>query len=268
MPNDSADATEAAWAYERLHVNALFQQWTNPVLAAAAVTEGSRVLDVACGTGVLARAAHGRVSVRGSVTGVDINPAMLSVAASVEPGVTWIEGEAGQLPFDDDSFDAVVCQFGLMFFPDPVRAIHEMLRCVSPDGRVAVAVWDALERCEAYSLSVDLLNRRAGPAAAEGLRAPFVMGHPGSLRDMFQEAGARTISISTLPGTAVFPSVRSMVEADLRGWLPIMGVCLEEAVIGSVLNEAENTLGEYVVSDKTMVFDVSAHIIVAQALPT
>ena len=179
-------AVEAARAYEGLHVEALFRQWANPVLDAAGVTIGNRVLDIACGTGVVAREALVRVGPTGSVSGVDIDRGMLTVAQSIEPGVDWTEGEAGNLPFDDDEFDAVVSQFGLMFFPDRVQAVREMLRCVKPGGRVGVAVWDALERSAAYPVSVELLQRHAGPAAADALRAPFVLGDVDELRNVFE----------------------------------------------------------------------------------
>lgn len=265
MSDQLDPAVAAAWAYEGLHVNALFRQWAAPVLDAAGVTTGNNVLDVACGTGVVAGEALGRVGPTGSVTGLDINPGMLAVAASIEPGISWIEGDARQLPFEDDEFDAVVNQFGLMFFADRVRAIREMLRCAKPGTRVAVVVWEALERSEAYPISVDLLNRRAGPAAADAVRAPFVLGDTDELRSLFEEAGAPAVSIDTQHGTARFPSVRSMVEADLRGWLPLMGVVLDDELIELILAEAEHALSEYVTVDGEMVFDTFAHIVTAQA---
>ncbi len=264
--SDQADpAVEAAWAYEGLHVEALFRQWAEPVLDAAGVTTGMRLLDVACGTGVVAREAFGRVGPTGSVTGLDVSPGMLAVARTLESGVIWIEGEAGRLPFDDDRFDAVVSQFGLMFFPDRVRAIRGMLRCAKPGARVAVAVWAALERSQAYPILVDLLNRRAGPTAADALRAPFALGDVDELRGLFEKAGASAVSIDTLHGTARFPSVRTMVDADLRGWLPVMGVFLENDLIELILAEAEDALCEYVAIDGEMVFDAPAHIVTAQA---
>ena len=264
--SDQLDAAvEAAWAYEGLHVNALFRQWAQPVLDAASVARGNRVLDVACGTGVVAREALARVGPMGSVIGLDIGPGMLAVAETIEPAVTWTVGDAGELPFDDDEFDAVVSQFGLMFFPDPVQAISEMLRCAKPGARVTVAVWDSLERSEAYPISVDLLNRRAGPAAADALRAPFVLGDTDQLRSLFEQAGASTVSVDTQCGTARFPSVRTMVEADLRGWLPVMGVTLDEDLIELILAEAEEALSEYVAVDGQMVFDAPAHIVTARA---
>ena len=265
MSDSLARAVDAARDYERLHVNALFGQWVEPVLDAAKVVAGHRLLDVACGTGVLARAAHARVGPTGAVTGLDIAPGMLAVAADIESGVTWIEGDAGALPFDDDTFDVVVSQFGLMFFPDKVRAIREMLRCLRPGGLVAVAVWDGLERSEAYPISVDLLERRAGSAAADALRAPFVLGDTGELRGLFEDAGAVVVSMDTQHGTASFPSIRSMVEADLRGWLPVLGVHLDDDVVDSILDAAEDALSAYKTSAGAMVFDTPAHIVVARA---
>ncbi len=265
MSDEVDPAVEAAWAYEDLHVNALFRQWAVPVLDAAGVRSGSRVLDVACGTGVLAREALGRVGATGAVTGIDVDGGMLAVAESIGPGVSWIESNACDLPFDDNEFDAVVSQFGLMFFPDRAQAIHEMLRCAKPGARVVVAVWDALERSEAYPISVHLLQRRAGPAAANALRTPFVLGDTNKLRGLFEEAGASTVSIDTRHGTARFPSVRTMVEADLRGWLPVMGVSLDDDLIELILDEADDVLSEYVTADGEMVFDAPAHIITAQA---
>lgn len=264
MDEGRAAAIEGARAYEGLHVNALFRQWAEPVLDAAEVAPGDRVLDVACGTGVVAREALARVGTTGAVTGIDIDVGMLAVAADIEPGVTWIEADAGQLPFDRGEFDAVVSQFGLMFFPDRVRSIREMLRCVKPGRPVVVAVWDSLDRSEAFPISVDVLLRRAGPAAADALRAPFVLGDLDELEGLFREAGASAVSIDTRRGTARFPGARSMVEADLRGWLPIMGVFLDDDLIELILAEADDALSGYVSADGTMSFGTSAHIVTAR----
>lgn len=265
MSDELAAAIEGAWAYEDLYVDALFRQWAEPLLDAALVSAGDEVLDVACGTGVAAREALGRVGSTGAVTGLDIGAGMLAVAESIEPGVTWIEGDAGELPFDDDRFDAVISQFGLMFVPDRVRAIAGMLRCARPGGRVAVAVWDSLERSAAYPIAVDLLQRRAGQAAADAIRAPFVLGDTDVLRGLFEEAGGADLTIETHHGTARFPSVRTMVEAELRGWLPVTGVFLEEDLIEEILAEADDALSEYVTSDGTMTFDAPAHLVTARA---
>jgi len=136
---------EAANAYETLFVPALFGEWAPRVAEAAQVKLGQRVLDVACGTGVLAREVVSRTGPSGYVAGVDPDPGMLAVARTLAPSVDWREGDAESLPFPHRSFDAVVSQFGLMFFADRHRAIREMLRVLAPGGRLAAAVWDSLD---------------------------------------------------------------------------------------------------------------------------
>ena len=109
---------EAAKAYEGLFVPALFAQWAPKVADGARIQPGQRVLDVACGTGILARTAAGRLESTGQVVGIDPNPGMIALARQLAPAVEWREGRAEELPFADQSFDAVVSQFGLMFFTD------------------------------------------------------------------------------------------------------------------------------------------------------
>jgi len=261
MTSAPEEAIAAAAAYEELHVPALFEQWAVRVVEAAGVRDGDRVLDVACGTGILAREAASRVGPHGSVAGVDPNPGMLFVAERLEPGVRWQEGVAESLPYDDGSFDAVVSQFGLMFFSDRSAALREMARVLAPGGRMAVAVWESLERSQAYPIEVELLERVAGPRAADALRAPFVLGDRTKLEKLLRSAGVESVEVTTHVGTARFPSIRTMVEADLRGWLPVMGVVLPEEQIQRILEEADRALTRHVTADGTVEFESPAHIV-------
>ena len=255
---------EGANAYESLMVPALFEEWAPRVAGAARIRPGERVLDLACGTGVLGREVARRVGPDGSVIELDPSPGMLAVARRLESGVEWQEGAAERLPFPDESFDAVVSQFGLMFFEDRPRALREALRVLVPEGRLVVAVWDFLDRIPAYRRFVALVERMAGTQAADPIRAPFVLGDEDELVSLFAEAGAGSVEILTRAGTARFPSVRDMVEADLRGWLPLVGVVLSEERISAILVEAERELGRYGTLEGRMVFDMSAHLITAQ----
>jgi len=261
----SMDEIAAAEAYEGLHVPALFQQWAPIVLDMAKIRSGDRILDIACGTGVLAREARSRYGDSNSVAGIDAGAGMLAVAERLDPSVGWRQGLAESLPYEAASFDAVVSQFGLMFFRDRVGAIREMLRVLAPGGRLAVAVWDSLENSEAYLREIALLERRAGSAAADALRAPFVLGDKTELLAMFRSAGAESVEISTRHGTARFPSIRMMVEADLRGWLPVMGVVLPDDLVENILNDAEQVLSGYVTETGNIEFDSPAHIVTMQA---
>ena len=254
---------DAARAYEDLFVPALFGQWAPIVLDTAQVAPGHRVLDVACGTGVVAREAAVRTGPTGAVVGLAAAAGMLAVAEGLAPAVEWRQGTAESLPFPDESFDAVVSQFGLMFFVDRPQALREMLRVLTPGCRLAVAVWGSLDHSPGYAAEVELLDRIAGTDAADALRAPYVLGDRDDVTALFAEAGMPPVAIETHPGTARFPSIRTMVEADLRGWLPLMGVILTEEVIGHILREAEDALRAYVVADGVVVFDSPAHLISA-----
>jgi SAM-dependent methyltransferase len=232
------------------------------VADAAAIEPGQRALDVACGTGVLAREVASRVGRAGSVVGLDANPGMLAVARRRAPQIEWQEGSAERLPYADRSFDRVVSQFGLMFFGDRAGALREMLRVLRPGGRIAVAVWDAIAHAPGFADEGALLDRVAGRAAADAVRAPFVLGDRDELARLFEAAGAAAIEISTQRGTARFPDVQTMVSSDVRGWLPAMGVVLSEDQIERVLREADGALRAHVAADGSVAFGAHAHIVI------
>lgn len=259
----STAAASAAAGYERNFVPALFAEWAPRVADAAEIAVGERVLDVGCGTGVLAREAARRVGNSGSVTGIDVNPGMLSVAAKLAPQIRWDEGVAEQLPYDNGGFDAVVSQFALMFFADREAALREMWRVLRSGGRLAVAVWDTLENTPPYATEVDLIERHSGRAAADVLRAPFVLGDRKQLSALFDSAGVAPAVIRTVEGTAHFPSLQAMIEADIRAWFPLAGVEVDERVLEAIVADAEQALRSNVRSDGTVAFAMPAHIITA-----
>ncbi|MFF2028243.1 class I SAM-dependent methyltransferase, partial [Streptomyces sp. NPDC058171] len=148
---------EAAEFYESAFVPAFFAQWAPILCDAAGVAPGQRVLDVGCGTGIVARTAADLVVPDGTIVGVDLNEAMLTVARRVvRPDIEFRQGNADALPLPDQSFDTVLCQMSLMFFPDRPQALLEMARVVTPGGRVAVAVPGALDAQPAFAPFVDM----------------------------------------------------------------------------------------------------------------
>lgn len=206
---------EAAEAYEAAFVPAFFAQWAPILCDAAGVRAGVRVLDVACGTGIVARTAADRGG-PANVVGVDLNDAMLTVARRTRPDIDWRQGDAAALPCDDGCADAVLCQMALMFFPDPVAALQEMARAAAPRGTVGVLVPSGLGSQPAYGPFVEMAAEHAGPEARSLLSTYFACGDLTWLNDRFQDAGLSTTTGSTHVGTARFPSVDALVATEVE----------------------------------------------------
>ncbi|MBZ0295180.1 MAG: methyltransferase domain-containing protein [Anaerolineae bacterium] len=250
----------AAEVYEAFFLPALFEEWSGRVADVAGIQPGQHVLDVACGTGVLARAVAKRVGPAGSVIGLDINEGMLAVAARKAPQIEWRQGRAEALPFDNDQFDAVVSQFALMFFEDRQAAIREMVRVLRPGGQMAVAVWDTLENTPGYAAMVALLQRLFGEEAANGLRAPYNLGDTQQLRALFADSGV-DVELTTREGTARFPSIERWMYTDIKGW--VLADMIDDAQFALLLREAEQALAPFVTADGSVAFSAPAHIVTA-----
>jgi ubiquinone/menaquinone biosynthesis C-methylase UbiE len=257
----TAAQIEAAEAYEKLFVPALFGGWARRTVAAAGVALDDRVLDVACGTGVVARKALARVGGDGFVAGLDANPGMVEVARRLSPRIEYSVGDAAALPFPNGAFGAVLCQFGLMFFVDKPAALREMNRVLRPGGHFAVVVWDEIETAPAFAALAASLDRFMRSKAAGALHAPFALGDRQRLRTLFTDAGVSPVTIATVQGSARFPSVRVLVEAEVRGWLLVMGVEPTDDQVAQVLEDMEAKLRGMVQHDGTVTFEMSAHIV-------
>lgn len=182
--------------YERELVGPLFRPWAEILIERTAVSAGDRVLDVACGTGIVARLARERTGDGGRVVGVDLSPAMLAVARAVAPaGIDWREGNAGALPVDDaERFDVVICQQGLQFFPDRTAAIGEMRRVLAPNGRLAVAAWCPLGDNPFFGDLHRVAERHLGPIVDQ--RHAF--GDLAALRSLLADAGVREVRVERM----------------------------------------------------------------------
>lgn len=251
----------AADIYETFFVPALFGEWAPRIADAARLSPSDDVLDIACGTGVVAREALKRIESAGSVTGLDRNADMLAVARRVTPGITWREGMAEDVPFDDGSFDAVVSQFGLMFFEDQVTALKEMHRVLRPDGRLVVAVWDSLERSPGYQAVTALLQRLFGTSIADAMRAPFTLGETADVLQLFDKAGIKNASLETVVGTASFPSIDAWVHTDIKGWT--LADLIDDEQYALFETEARKELAQFADKDGRVSFASPAHLVSA-----
>jgi SAM-dependent methyltransferase len=254
-------STAAAEIYEAFFVPALFAQFAGPVADATGVQRGQAALDVACGTGVLARALAARVGDGGRVVGLDRNPGMLAVARAAAPRIDWRAGMAEALPFEAAEFDAVTSAFALMFFEDRATALAEMWRVLRPGGRMAVAVWDVAEASPGYAAMIDLLERLFGPATADALRAPFALGDPGAFRALFERAGIPDVRVETTPGVARFPSIEEWVRTDVKGWT--LADMIDDAGYERLQRAAREELRAFAGPDGAVAFPAPAHVAVA-----
>jgi SAM-dependent methyltransferase len=249
-----------AEVYDAQFVPALFAQWGPVVAAEAGVQTGERVLDVACGTGALTLAAAEIVGPSGSVVGVDANPDMLAVARRKPMKIEWMEASAEALPLPDDSFDAVVSQFGLMFFADKPKALAEMTRVLRRGGRLAVAVCDAVENSPGYGAFVLLLDRLFGKEVGDAFRAPFSLGDAGRLCDICQEAGIADAEILRRVGKVRFKSIDALVSTE-RACVWTLGGVLTDEQFERLRRESETALSPFVTDGGAVEFDMPSLII-------
>jgi SAM-dependent methyltransferase len=254
-------STDAAEVYESCFVPAIFGAWAGPVADAAGIRAGNKILDVGCGTGVLAREALRRVGQEGQVVGLDLNEGMLAVAARAEPNIEWRRGDAASLPFEDSSFDVVVSQFALMYFPDRVASLREMWRTLAPGGRLAVAAWAPIDHARGYQILVDIALRQCGRAAADVLAAPFVLGDRAELAELVVSSGISGANVTLHEGSIRFPSVKEFIRIEVKG--SPLAEMLSDDVMQTLATESEHALEEFVVPSGEIIMPMDAHLVTA-----
>ncbi|MGQ0523093.1 MAG: class I SAM-dependent methyltransferase [Betaproteobacteria bacterium] len=214
--------TTAAEAYEKYIVPALNARLAEEAVRAVALGPGERVLDLACGTGVVARIAAQKLSPGGSVAGLDFDPAMLAVASSSVSdcdGVRfeWHCASAQKMPFGNDVFDVALCLQGLQYFPDCVAALLEIRRVMNAGGRFVAVVWSSLEDCKGQLALSRALQRRDIDVAS--ITKAYSMGEPEHIRKLCATAGFGDVDIHTGLTTSRFPSARHFIDAFAAGSL-------------------------------------------------
>jgi ubiquinone/menaquinone biosynthesis C-methylase UbiE len=241
----------AAELYERYLVPAITALWAADLVERAAPAPGERVLDVACGTGIVARLAAKRMGV-GHLVGLDLNPGMLAVAQSVSigdcPPIEWQQGSALELPFRDGSFDVVLCQLGLQFFPDRGAALGEMLRVLVPGGRLALSVYSTIERTPVALALAEALDRHLGPGASAVKRSEHAMANAVELHRLMIDAGFIDVTLEPVTQTIRFASPRDYVRLQIAATpMAAMVAGMEsdrrDAVIDAITGSLVSSLG-------------------------
>jgi ubiquinone/menaquinone biosynthesis C-methylase UbiE len=214
--------------YERYFVPAIGAPVADDLIKAAALRENERVLDVACGTGVVARLASELVGSAGTVAGLDVNPGMLAVARSTTPpGMTieWHEASAEDMPFPDESFDAVLCQMGLQFIPDKEAALSEMRHVLAPGGRLIINLPGPTP--PAFAILAEALTRDFGPGAAGFVNQIFSLHDTAEVRSLLSGAGFRDVSVESHNKSLRLPAPEEFL------WQFVQSTPLAAAVAGA-----------------------------------
>ena len=259
----------AAELYERHLARSMTSLWAEDLVARVSPQRGERVLDVACGTGVVARTAAARVGDSGSVTGLDINRAMLAVARANwqgSPAIAFVEGSALALPFADGTHDVVLCQFGLQFFPDRARALGEMHRVLAREGRLGLSVFGPIEHNPATFALAQALDHHLGTGASQTKRAEHVLAYATLVHQLAADAGFRDITVTTETKLIRLPSAADYVEMQLTA-TPLASVLTAQLarprVTEKITASVVEALAPYEV-DGALEFPQEAHVLLAR----
>jgi ubiquinone/menaquinone biosynthesis C-methylase UbiE len=261
-------AGSAPEVYERELVPAVFGPWAPIVVELVHPRPGERAVDIACGTGIVARVVAAQLGPTGAVAGVDLNPGMLNVARSVaispnSAPIQWYEASADKLPLQDKSFDIVCCQLGLQFFADRAAALHEMRRVSSADGRLALMVWRNIRESPGFAALAEILELNIGPAATAIMRAPFGLSDADELTQLVSAPGFRDVRIEQRVGTVQFPSIERFVLSYVGG-SPLAGPVSQasDPAREKLMADTGRALGKYV-SNGGLAFPIAAHLLTA-----
>lgn len=205
-------ADSPAQMYEKYQVPAIFGPWAQVLIEAALPKQGEYVLDAACGTGIVARTVAGRV---GKVIGIDLDPAMIAAAKEADPKIEWQIADLQELPFENDAFDLVICQQGIQFAPDRLKAMRELHRVLKVGGRAVLGIWSELENSPGQAAVFGAMGAMLGKDMSKP--PPFSFAMQQDVLKHVKEAGFSNVKDSVKSLNASYPSARRFTEIMLEG---------------------------------------------------
>jgi SAM-dependent methyltransferase len=250
--------------YEQHIVPAVTARWTPEFVDLMNLRFGERVLDVACGTGVVTRELPYRVGKSGRAVGLDINPGMLAVARTIAPTipVEWVEGNAASMQLPNASFDVVVAQQGLQFLPDKPAGMAEMRRVLVPGGRLVLSVWRSTNHNPAFRALEDALAKRVGPAKAA--LPPYSLGDAETIRTLLIGAGFKAIQIRAVVKLSRWASAEHFVRSLVAGAPSMLGEAGSQgpAALDAMVAEVAEATKDFI-DDQGWASPQTSHLITA-----
>jgi ubiquinone/menaquinone biosynthesis C-methylase UbiE len=253
--------------YERFLVGPLFRPWAEILLDHARLKSAERVLDVACGTGIVARLAKERLGGHSHVVGIDVSPQMLAVARAVAPTIDWREGTAQAIPLlEGERFDVVMCHQGLQFFPDRGAALHEMRRATEHGGRLVVGVWKSMDETPLMHELHAVAERRLAPI----IDRRHTFGDPLALERAIAESGFTEIRVEGMTQTirfseaTVFVRLNTMALVGMSQASSTMNDEQRQQIVDAIVNDSADVVRQYT-DAHGLVFELGANVATAQA---
>ena len=247
--------------FERILVPTIFRPWGGALLDRIRPAPTERVLDVGCGTGIVARLVRERCGSATRIVGVDVNPEMIAVARSIAPDIEWHQGNAIDLPFPARSFDLVLAQQVLQFLPDRRAGMKEMRRMTAAGGRIAFSTWRPIEENPLFLALHQLAATRFG----EHLDRRFSFGDAADIVTMLHDAGFRGVHIETLTRIERVPDAAQFVAMNLAGTIDALDQMREAEraqAIALFQAEARKAIAPFI-DGAGLTYPVSANVVIA-----
>lgn len=217
--------------YDRFLGPVIFKPYAEDLAARLPYTPGMRVLELACGTGIVTGVIKARLHADAVVVATDLSEPMLGYARGRHhPGIDWRQADAMALPFPDAAFDAVVCQFGLMFVPDKAQALHEARRVLKPGGMLALNVWANMQRNAFAQIAHNVITSFFTHDPPMFYLIPFSLDDEPLLERLLTDAGFADVVIERLGVETQSPTARDFATGLVDG-NPVATAIQERATV-------------------------------------
>lgn len=243
--------------YDRYLGPVLFAPYAEDLVKRLAVREGATVLEIACGTGIVTRKLKDALPASAKLVATDLNQEMINFAQhkfTADETIQWQQADAMKLPFADQSFDAVVCQFGLMFIPDKAAAVCEVRRVLKPGGIFLFSVWDAIEKNEVAYIAHQVISSFFADDPPTFYEIPFGYRDPEVIQTLLQAAGFTDVQMDIVATTGESPSALDAARGTVEG-NPVAGIIRERGqdqgkIIAAIAVALAERLGDHPMKTK------------------